>query len=133
MLKAIFPAALVMVLANSSIAQEDEVKSVISSQLEAFSTGDVDLAFSFASPMIQQLFRDPQTFGEMVRQGYPMVWRSDSLRCLDLVDAGSLVRQRVEITDKQGVPHLLEYELLQIDQSWKINGVRLLRAPAPSV
>ena len=51
-----------------------QIKEVISDQIEAFRVDDVATAFSFASPAIRDLFGTADRFGEMVREGYPMVW-----------------------------------------------------------
>ena len=53
---------------------------MISKQIEAFKADDFDTAFSFASPMIQRMFGSASTFGEMVQNGYPMVWRPAEVR-----------------------------------------------------
>ncbi|MBB97884.1 MAG: DUF4864 domain-containing protein [Rhodobacteraceae bacterium] len=121
---------LVAGLAGPGRAQQpgDDIEATIGAQLEAFRADAFDEAFTFASPMIQGLFRTPDTFGEMVRNGYPMVWRPGTVRYLDLREEGGRLLQRVEITDARGALHLLEYEMVQLEGSWKINGVRLLKA-----
>ncbi|NVK60379.1 MAG: DUF4864 domain-containing protein, partial [Rhodobacteraceae bacterium] len=64
-----------LMLAAPAGAQEaDAIQGVIRGQMDAFRTGDVDAAFEFASPGIQGLFGTADSFGQMVREGYPMVW-----------------------------------------------------------
>lgn len=109
-------------------AQEAEIETVIREQLDAFLAEDVDTAFDYASPSIRNMFRTPGNFGAMVRNGYPMVWRPGSVRYLDLRDEGGRLMQRVEITDQRGATHLLEYEMIDQEGAWKINGVRLLES-----
>lgn len=120
--------ALALSLPAPARAQGADIEATIGRQLEAFRADAFDEAFTFASPMIQGLFRTPETFGEMVRNGYPMVWRPGSVRYLDLRDDNGRLLQRVEITDARGTIHLLEYEMIDLDGAWKINGVRLLKA-----
>ena len=70
--------ALALSLPAPARAQGADIEATIGRQLEAFRADAFDDAFTFASPMIQGLFRTPETFGEMVRNGYPMVWRPAS-------------------------------------------------------
>jgi hypothetical protein len=65
----------------------------------------------------------------MVRQGYPMVWRPGSVRYLELEEKMGQLYQKVLITDANGVPHLLEYQMIETAEGWQINGVQILRAP----
>ncbi|TCP44102.1 DUF4864 domain-containing protein [Rhodovulum marinum] len=109
----------------------EAVQGVISDQVEAFLAGDLATAFGFASPGIQGLFQTPERFGQMVRNGYPMVWRPGALRYLGLEGAGDTRRQRVEITDRAGRVHRLEYRMIRTPEGWRIDGVRPLPAPPP--
>ncbi len=108
----------------------DPITGVIQDQIEAFKQDDFATAFSFASPSIKQMFGSADRFGMMVRQGYPMVWRPADVQYLDQSTEGGRVFQNVLITDAQGVPHLLEYQMIQTPEGWQINGVRFLQAPA---
>ena len=120
--------AMALVLGGPVKAQSADIEATIGAQLEAFRADQFDQAFKYASPTIQGLFRTPETFGEMVRNGYPMVWRPGSVRYLDLRDSNGRLVQRVEITDGAGRAHLLEYEMIELETGWKINGVRILKA-----
>ncbi|MFC4669782.1 DUF4864 domain-containing protein [Seohaeicola nanhaiensis] len=111
------------------MAQTAEIEGTISSQIEAFKADDFGRAFTFASPTIQGMFQTPENFGSMVRGGYPMVWRPAEVRYLDLSERGGRLYQTVQITDGDGRTHLLEYEMIELDTGWKINGVRLLEPP----
>jgi len=102
---------------------------VIQDQLDAFLADDFETAFTFASPMIKNMFRNPSNFGAMVRQGYPMVWRPADVRFGAAQVDGTTVYQRVIITDASGALHALEYEMIPDGESYKINGVRFLRMP----
>lgn len=116
------------------LAQEDgsaAIEGTIRGQIDAFLADDLVTAFSFASPMIRSMFGNPDTFGTMVRQGYPMVWRPSDLRFLDLREVAGRHYQRVRILDQQGVPYIAEYEMIETAEGWQINGVRI--EPAPEV
>ncbi|MGB0799060.1 MAG: DUF4864 domain-containing protein, partial [Planktomarina sp.] len=63
------------------------------------------------------------------RQGYPMVWRPANVQFLKLTTIGEYQSQLVQIRDGQGRFHVLEYRMINIDNSWLINGVSLVPAP----
>lgn len=106
------------------------IRGVIQSQLEAFQADDFATAFSYASPMIQQMFGSPDRFGQMVMGGYPMVWRPAKTEFTALSERAGRMYQSVLITDKQGQLHVLEYEMIPTDDGWEINGVQFLRPGA---
>jgi len=124
--------ALVLVFgfAGGVAAQDRDVEATISAQIDAFLEDDFVRAFTFASPVIQGLFQTPDNFGVMVRRGYPMVWRPAEVRYLEQRQAGGATYQKVIITDGAGAIHLLEYEMVQLETGWKINGVQMLRPGA---
>lgn len=122
-------AGALMAWAPVVVTAESEIEAVISSQIEAFQREDAGAAFAFASPTIQRLFGGPERFGQMVQTGYPMVWRPDEVRFLDRRDIAGALWQRVLIRDRQGVLHVLDYQMVQIDGNWRINGVQILGAP----
>ncbi|MGI3170365.1 DUF4864 domain-containing protein [Pseudooceanicola sp. C21-150M6] len=102
-------------------------------QFEAFRADDMEQAFSYASPMIKGYFRTPGNFGRMVEQGYPMVRDPGRVRLLDLREEGGKRLQRVEVIDGKGMAHTLDYEMIETEDGWKINGVTFTRAPMPAV
>ena len=114
-------------------AQSDAIQSTITAQLEAFKLDDFAEAFTFASPMIQNIFRSADNFGQMVRGGYPMVWRPGDVTYLELEDRDGQLYQKVLIKDGDGALHLLEYQMIELAEGWRINGVRLLDNPPASV
>ena len=121
--------AAIVAFAWSATAQEGPVETVIDGQLDAFQADDFETAFSFASPMIQEMFGTSEAFGAMVRQGYPMVHRPGDVQFLDIETIGDLRRQKVLIRDRDGAYHLLEYEMIKGPQGWLINGVSVLQEP----
>ena len=107
-------------------ARDPAIENTIQHQFDAFLKDDVTTAFSLASPMIQGLFGTPERFGEMVKNGYPMVWRPSDVRFLDLRDVAGSLWQRVMVTDQSGRTHMLDYQMIQATEGWEINAVQLL-------
>lgn len=110
-------------------AQNAEIEGVIGAQIEAFQADDFEQAFTYASPTIRGIFGTSDRFGAMVRNGYPMVWRPEELRFLELREVAGNLWQRVMITDGAGRTHLLDYQMIQHESLWKINAVQVLKAP----
>ncbi|MEX0277697.1 MAG: DUF4864 domain-containing protein [Ruegeria sp.] len=119
-------------LATGAFAQNAEIEANISAQIQAFKADDFATAFTYASPNIQRLFGTPENFGTMVRRGYPMVWRPADVRFLELREIAGNLWQKVMITDGNGRVHILDYQMVQRENGWKINGVQLLRNSDPS-
>ena len=119
-------------LTGPALADPSAIRTVIKDQIAAFERDDFEQAFTHASPTIQQMFRTPDRFGEMVQQGYPMVWRPEDVRFLEIDEQAGRFYQPVMIRDGQGALHILDYEMIQGEAGWKIDGVRL-RAPAGAV
>lgn len=122
-------AALILSLspAMAQTADRAGIESTIRGQIDAFLADDFTTAFTFAAPNIKGIFRTPENFGAMVRNGYPMVYRPSSVRMLDLREVAGALWQRVLVTDAQGQTHMLDYQMLQTPEGWQINGVQLLR------
>lgn len=112
-----------------AMAQSRDIEATIGAQIDAFLADDFETAFTFASPNIRALFGTPETFGRMVREGYPMVWRPRDVRYLALREIDGVLWQRVMIRDGDGVVHLLDYQMLETESGWKINGVQYLAPP----
>jgi len=109
-------------------AQEGEIRGVISDQLAAFQANDLATAFGFASPAIKGIFGDPQTFGQMVRTGYPMVWRPAAVRFGGLETVDGRPVQTVFFTDREGRLFEAAYEMIETAEGWRINGVYIREA-----
>ena len=117
------------VQADQVINPEPGIEATIGAQIEAFLADDFATAFTFASPMIQGMFGTHQRFGQMVRNGYPMVWRPGDVQYLEMRNVDGALWQRVMIRDQLGGIHMLDYQMVQTDGVWRINGVTLVRAP----
>lgn len=108
-------------------AQEGDIQSVIKGQLSAFQTDDMEKAFSFASNNVRSVFRTPDYFGQMVRQGYPMVHRPKSFEFQKLHEIEGSFFQQVQIEGFDGVFYVIQYAMVETDQGWKIDGVELYK------
>lgn len=120
---------LAIVFGSAAQAQDQSIEDVISSQLRAFNDRDVQKAWQYASPMIQGMFQTPENFGNMVRNGYPMVWDNADARFLDQSDVGIGIRQEVMIKGPDGAFYILDYLMVQTPNGWQINGVQVIPAP----
>lgn len=120
--------ALIVMQAASASADESAVQQVISDQIAAFQVDDFATAFTFASPSIKRMFGDSDRFGQMVRNGYPMVWRPADVQFLEAETFDNGVRQHVLIRDQDGVYYELQYDMIEGKEGWKINGVLVKRA-----
>ena len=117
---------LAVVLIGPASAQNADIEATIEAQIKAFKADDFVQAFTYASPNIQGMFRTPDNFGNMVRQGYPMVWRPAEVRYLDLREIAGAQWQKVMITDAKGAVHILDYQMSELENGWKINGVQVI-------
>jgi len=110
------------------------IRSVISDQLGAFLRDDQTAAFADASPTIQEIFHDPETFMQMVRSAYQPVYRSSSVEFRELGMVEGRLVQRVYMVGPDGVAVLADYEMQhQPDGTWRINGCSIERAPDQGV
>ena len=110
-------------------ADESAIQGVIDAQIEAFRGDDFETAFTYAAPNIRTMFDNPDTFGTMVRNGYPMVWQPGTVEYLGAEEDGATWHQDVLITDEAGRLHKLRYTMVETPEGWKIAGVELLRGP----
>ncbi len=118
---------LVIGLLGPATAQDADIEATIGAQIEAFKADDFAEAFTYASPNIQGLFRTPDNFGTMVRNGYPMVWRPAEIRFLELREIAGSLWKKVMITDSKGAVHILDYQMIELENGWKINGVQMVQ------
>ena len=99
------------------------IRGVIEAQLQAFRTDDSAQAFAYASPAIQSIFKNPDTFMSMVRAGYKPVYRPREVEFRDLVPVEGRWTQRVLVVGADGVPVVAQYVMeQQPDGSWRIDG-----------
>ena len=112
--------------AQSAPVSADEAKAmraVVEGQLAAFAADDAKRAFSYAAPSIREMFGTPDRFMEMVRTGYPVVYRAASVIFLVPLRSQGQLFQGVQLTDADGSLWLATYRLeRQPDGSWRISG-----------
>ena len=111
-------------------AEAAAIRGVIERQLNAFLRDDGNEAFSYASPGIQQQFGSVEVFMNMVRMGYPAVYRSTQADFQAPRMVGDLVIQEVIVVGQDGASNLAVYTMeQQKDGSWRINGCSLFDLP----
>lgn len=106
-------------------AGAEDARAVIQSKLDAFQAEQVETAYDFAAPNIRRIFPTPDRFGNMVKNGYPMVWDPAETSFLDAAPRGDAIVQRLRIIDKAGRAYIAEYTLQLIDGAWRIAGVQI--------
>ncbi len=125
-----------MVSPQAGQAQSPEdLKSVISRQIDAFRNNDGVTAFGFASLRLRAIFQSPARFMEIVRRQYAPVYSPQRFRFgeTSLEVAGRPV-QIVDIVDQQGRQWRAVYAFVQHpDGTWRIAGVQLQKLPGSNV
>jgi Domain of unknown function (DUF4864) len=112
--------------------EKQAVQSTITSQLEAFAREDGPTAYSFAAPLIQQIFPDPGSFMAMVKRGYNPVYQYEAFEFGEsFLDSAGRPAQRVTLT----MPNKKRFEAVytmerQADGTWKIAGCALVEVAA---
>ena len=137
MLRALVLALLVLWLPAGAHAQSvsdadrSEFQRIITEQIEAFRADDGDRAYGFAAPLIHRIFPSPETFMQMVRQGYQPVYRPQSFSFgATGGDPQGRPSQRVVIIGPDGKTYEARYAMeRQPDGTWRIAGCTLLEIP----
>jgi uncharacterized protein DUF4864 len=108
----------------------NEFQRIIRNQLEAFKADNGLAAYSYAAPAIKRIFPSPEIFMQMVRSGYPPVYRSQSFSFGTITDEmNGRPTQRVTIIDAKGKAWIALYAFeKQPDGSWKIIGCTLVES-----
>jgi hypothetical protein len=119
----LFAFALPAAAADLPQADTTAIRAVVQGQLDAFRRDDQEAAFGFASPTIQDVFRTPEGFMAMVRQGYAPVYRPRQVLFQDIVTFRGQPTQRVYLVGPDGRA-VIAYYLMerQPDGTWRIDG-----------
>ena len=117
-----------VVFADEGRTVIEEVHHTISSQIDAFKKNDVKQAYTFAAPNIQAQFPNPDTFGLMVRNGYPIIWKPKSFKFVKFKDLGNKCIQRVLFKSYGGSLETYDYILEKNNNLWKIAGVLTIKS-----
>ncbi len=121
----------VFFLSMSTLLFADEradIQSTISDQLRAFASDNFIEAFTHASPGIKDIFGTVENFSNMVKKGYPMVWRYNNFEFLNLEETPQGYSQIIRITDQNDKLFLLKYFMKNVAGIWKISGVSIIEA-----
>jgi len=111
---------------HSVFADATKVQTVIQSQLEAIQSDNFSEAFEFAAPNIRMIFQSADRFGQMVRGGYPMVYRNRSVTYGKYSEDSQFSSQIVNLESLDGSVFQLRYDLVETPEGWKIQGVQIL-------
>lgn len=110
-----------------SVADESAIAAVIQQQLEAFQADDAELAFSFASPNVQDKFQTAEQFMTMVKAEYETVYRPQSVNFEEIGWIRGKPIQAVTILGPSGEWMTAYYQMeQQTDQTWRIAGCVLV-------
>tara|TARA_B100000965_G_scaffold35640_1_gene26357 strand:- start:812 stop:1258 length:447 start_codon:yes stop_codon:yes gene_type:complete len=130
--------ALVFIFIGNSLAitadEENEIKSIVNQQLEAFKNDDFEKAYSFASPTIKKMFSSPEVFRKMVIGGYQAVYRPQSIKIGSVEIIKGVATLKVYLVDPNGefvtANYLMEQ---QEDGEWLIGGCILSKAESDEI
>lgn len=117
--------------ADQPVAGEDmaAIQRTITSQLQAFQHDDAPAAFGYAAPSTQGIFGTPDNFMDMVRRGYPPVYRPHSVEFSSIAMVDGQIVQNVELTGPDGLPYTARYTMEhEADGSWRIIACELLQS-----
>ena len=125
-------APLLVLITGQSNPQEQEIRSVIQQQLDAFNRKDYDTAYSFASRHIQAKFSRLE-FEEMVKDGYPQIARSRRavFDKIAFSETENRAMATVTITGLDRITITANYRMVREDGKWKIDGVMMIHERIP--
>lgn len=120
----------------SALSDKDEsdIVNVVKSQLEAFQQDDFEKAYSFASPIIKQIFKNADEFKNMIKSGYQAVYRPKSINFgpVELIDGVPILI--VYLVDPEGIFVTATYTMQKQDTGkWLINGCMLNKAVSDEI
>ena len=120
----------------STLSDKDEsdIVNVVKLQLEAFQQDDFETAYSFASPIIKQIFKNADEFKRMIKSGYQAVYRPKSVNFgpVELIDGGAVLI--VYLVDPDGNFVTATYKMQKQDSGeWLINGCILNKAVSDEI
>ena len=130
--------ALVFIFIGNSFAittdEENEIKSIVNKQLEAFQNDDFEKAYSFASPTIKKMFSSPEVFRKMVIGGYQAVYRPQSIKMGSVEIIKGVTTLKVYLVDPNGEFITANYLMeKQGNGEWLISGCILSKAESDEI
>ncbi len=137
MLRSIFAVLLWGFISLAAFAQsvseteKTEFQRIITAQIGAFRADDGATAYSFAAPVVRNIFPTPEIFMAMVKRGYPQVYRPQSFNFTEtLIDAMGRPAQKMLVVGPDGKTYEALYSMeKQPDGSWRISGCTMLEIP----
>ncbi len=114
-----------------SESEKTEFQRIITAQISAFRADDGATAYSFAAPIVRNIFPTPEIFMSMVKRGYPQVYRPKSFNFTEaLVDPMGRPAQKMLVVGPDGKTYEAIYSMeKQPDGAWLISGCTLLEIP----
>ena len=113
---------------SARAAAEEELRDVVSLQLEAFRKNDFQAAYGFAHSGIKEQFT-PAQFEQMVRGGFPEMLQPGAVNFGEIRDDGVNAGLRVTLADENGKRSDFQYLLEKEGGKWRIVGVVPIEVP----
>jgi hypothetical protein len=112
-------------------ADTAEFQRIITAQISAFRADDGPTAYSFAAPVVRNIFPTPEIFTSMVKRGYSPVYRPQSFNFTEaLIDPMGRPAQKMLVVGPDGKTYEALYSMeKQPDGTWRISGCTLLEIP----
>jgi hypothetical protein len=113
---------------------QKQIIEVVQAQLNAFVQDDAAKAFSYAAPNIRHLVGTAESFLEMVRTQYEIVYRPSSTTFMQPNGEAGEAVLKVRMTDEDGDAWIATYTLQrQKNKTWKITGCAVNEATGTAV
>jgi hypothetical protein len=114
-----------------SETEKSEFQRIIAAQISAFRADDGPTAYSFAAPVVRNIFPTPEIFMSMVKRGYSPVYRPQSFNFTEaLIDPMGRPAQKMLVVGPDGKTYEALYSMeKQPDGTWRISGCTLLEIP----
>ena len=114
-----------------SETEKTEFQRIITAQISAFRADDAPTAYSFAAPVVRNIFPTPEIFMSMVKRGYPQVYRPQAFNFTEaVIDPLGRPAQKMLVVGPDGKTYEALYSMeKQPDGTWRISGCTLLEIP----
>ena len=137
MLRSVLAVVLLAFISVTAFAQsiseteKTEFQRIITAQITAFRADDGPTAYSYAAPVVRNIFPTPEIFMSMVKWGYPQVYRPQSYNFTEaLIDPMGRPAQKMLVVGPDGKTYEALYSMeKQPDGTWRISGCVLLEIP----
>ena len=137
MLRSVLAVVLLAFISVAAFAQsiseteKTEFQRIITAQISAFRADDGPTAYSFAAPVVRNIFPTPEIFMSMVKRGYSPVYRPQSFNFTEaLIDPMGRPAQKMRVVGPDGKTYEALYSMeKQPDGTWRISGCTLLEIP----